>query len=394
MSYFKLPKGLIKDIEVMIRKFWWGYSSDTRKIHWVKWEKLCSPKEDGGLWFKEIEKVNEALLAKQVWHMMKNPESLCLKVFKARFFPNCSILEANESKAGSYAWKSILSAREVVKNGTVWRIGDGNSVGIREDKWLPDQCYRKVTSPLPSIPPDSKVSYLIDTNTREWKVDLIKQAFVPQEAEKILSIPLSIRLPPDQLIWSINPSDKFTTRSAYRLLASNALANNPSSSNSGPQKSFWRGLWKLRVLAKVKHFAWRACNEALPTMVNLACRQVVNLELCSNCNSVPEDVVHAVWSWKAVEGVWQTLSWKNPLVHAQQGNFSNLFASFLQVTEDYGAEIFILAAWSLWNRRNAVRLNHPTHPLDQTLSVARGLLQEYINAQPNLPTPDQLPTTH
>ena len=196
MSCFKLPKGLIKDIEVMIRKFWWGYSSDTRKIHWVKGEKLRSPKEDGGLGFKEIEKVNETLLAKQVWCMMKNPESLCFKVFKVRFFPNCSILEANESKAGSYAWKSILSAREVVKNGTVWRIGDGNSVGIREDKWLPEQCYSKVTFALPSIPPNSKVSYLIDTNTREWKVDLIKQAFVLQEAEKILSIPLSIRLPP------------------------------------------------------------------------------------------------------------------------------------------------------------------------------------------------------
>ena len=188
--------------------------------------------------FKEIEKVNETLLAKQVWCMMKNPESLCFKVFKVRFFPNCSILEANESKAGSYAWKSILSAREVVKNGTVWRIGDGNSVGIREDKWLPEQCYSKVTFALPSIPPNSKVSYLIDTNTREWKVDLIKQAFVLQEAEKNIEHTIEHQTTPDQLIWSINPSGKFTTRSAYRLLASNASANNPSSSNSALRSPF------------------------------------------------------------------------------------------------------------------------------------------------------------
>ena len=41
MSVFKLPVGLCKDIEAMIRKFWWG-SGDARKIHWVKWSSLCS----------------------------------------------------------------------------------------------------------------------------------------------------------------------------------------------------------------------------------------------------------------------------------------------------------------------------------------------------------------
>ena len=66
MSCFKLPKGLIKNIEAMIRKFWWGYSGDSRKVHWVKWEKLCEAKEVRGMGFKEIENFNEALLAKQV----------------------------------------------------------------------------------------------------------------------------------------------------------------------------------------------------------------------------------------------------------------------------------------------------------------------------------------
>ncbi|XP_050241238.1 uncharacterized protein LOC126690150 [Quercus robur] len=108
-------KGLIKDIEVMICKFSWSYSGDSKKIHWVKWECLFEAKEDRGMGFKEIEKFNEALLAKQVWCMMNNLDSLCYKFFKVRFFPNCSILEANDLRVGSYAWKSILSAREEVK---------------------------------------------------------------------------------------------------------------------------------------------------------------------------------------------------------------------------------------------------------------------------------------
>ena len=128
MSCFKLPKGLIQEIETLIHKFWWGYGGDNRKIHWVRWEHFCEAKDIGGMGFKEIEKFNDALLAKQVWRMMNNHDSLCYRVFKARFFANGSILDAKESSLGSYAWKSILSARDIIKKWAVWRIGDGQSV--------------------------------------------------------------------------------------------------------------------------------------------------------------------------------------------------------------------------------------------------------------------------
>ena len=70
--------------------------------------------------FKEIEKSNDALLAKQVWRLINNPTLLCYWVFKVRFFSNCSILEARESVVGSYAWKSLLSARDVIHKGMIW----------------------------------------------------------------------------------------------------------------------------------------------------------------------------------------------------------------------------------------------------------------------------------
>lgn len=119
MNCFKLPKGLIEELEILILKFCWGYSGNSKKVHWVEWERLCDAKEVGGLGFKEIEKFNDALLAKQIWHMINNPDSLSHRVFKAGFFFLDSILEAKDSFVGSYAWKSVINARDMTQKGMV-----------------------------------------------------------------------------------------------------------------------------------------------------------------------------------------------------------------------------------------------------------------------------------
>ena len=206
MSCFRLPKGLIKDLEVLTHKFWWRYGDGSRKVHWVHWKKLCQDKDMGGMGFKEIEKFNDALLAKQVWRMINNLNSLCHRVFKARFFPTCSILEAMDSNTGSYAWKSILSARDVILKGMVWRIGNGQNIRIKEDRWLPVSPKSPITSPLPTVAVETKVQTLINLELGVWRADHVNQLFLLQEVAAILGIPLSRRCPLDKIAWGCTPS--------------------------------------------------------------------------------------------------------------------------------------------------------------------------------------------
>ena len=207
---------------------------------------------------------------------------------------------------------------------------------FREDKWLPDEVFRKVSSPIPSIPPDAKVSSLIDANIGSWRADLISQSFLPHEAELILSIPLSIRLPQDRLIWSPSSLGCFSTHSAYKLPVSTASTSNASSSNPNPQKNFWRGLWKLCVPSKVKNFVWRASNNALPTMDNLLHHKVVLSATCNICKIHVEDTTHALCGCEGVEEAWMSLSWANLTNTSPPWISLTLFLSFcryMMITE-------------------------------------------------------------
>ena len=68
------------------------------------------------------------------------------------------------------------------------------------DKWLPANSSHRVLSPIQILDENAKVSELIDKEREKWKSDLVKQLLCPIEADLVLSITLSIKLPPEKLV--------------------------------------------------------------------------------------------------------------------------------------------------------------------------------------------------
>ena len=65
LHVFKLPNALCDEMTSMVRKFWWGQTSERNKIAWLSWDKMCLPKGEGGLGFRYLKAFNLTLLAKQ-----------------------------------------------------------------------------------------------------------------------------------------------------------------------------------------------------------------------------------------------------------------------------------------------------------------------------------------
>ena len=115
-----------------------------------------------------------------------------------------------------------------------------------------------------------------------------------------------------------------------------------------------------------------------------------NFNKCNN--TLIEDTIPALWSCKEIECVWTSMSWTHPANSAPPSCFPDLVSKFLQVHDDFRKEIFILIAWGIWNRRNAVRLSIAAQPLSRICSMAGSLLQEFLEVQepelvPSVPAP-------
>ncbi|XP_074337026.1 putative mitochondrial protein AtMg00310 [Apium graveolens] len=95
MSVFLLPLEITRELERDITKFWWNPKSDERKgIHWMSYDRLSRHKSTGGMGFHDFRDFNMAMLGKQGWRLVTNPNSLVGRVFKARYYPQGNFLDS------------------------------------------------------------------------------------------------------------------------------------------------------------------------------------------------------------------------------------------------------------------------------------------------------------
>ena len=187
MSCFLIPKTLCQEIERMMNAFWWkSNSSNNKGVKWLSWSRMSMSKEKGGLGFRDLHGFNLSLLGKQCWNLVKNPDTLLARLLKARYFPNCNLLQAERKGGSSYTWSSIWEAKENIKDGLRWVLGDGRSINIQVDRWLRGkENFCVDTGGLCS--PESKVCDFFLTGRKEWDECKIRSMFNSSDAEAILA---------------------------------------------------------------------------------------------------------------------------------------------------------------------------------------------------------------
>lgn len=64
--------------------------------------KMSYVKSRGGLGFRDFSSFNQALVAKQDWRLIQNPDSLVAKMLKAKYYKQTDFLKARIGSNPSY----------------------------------------------------------------------------------------------------------------------------------------------------------------------------------------------------------------------------------------------------------------------------------------------------
>ncbi|KAL9279821.1 putative ribonuclease H domain, reverse transcriptase zinc-binding domain-containing protein [Arabidopsis thaliana] len=366
--------------------FWWDSNDHARKIHWQSWERLCLPKDLGGLGFRDIKTFNQALLAKQAWRLLLSPECLLSRLMKSRYFADSGFLDASLSQRPSFGWRSILFGRDLLSKGLLKKVDNGVSMFVWTDPWIDDDGFRPPWRKNIFFDVSLKVSSLLNQSTGYWDDDVLYDLFFPQDIIRIKAIK-PVASQEDFYVWQYNKSGDFSVKSAYWLadqakscvLRTEAIMQ-PSTLELKKQ------VWKLQTDPKIKVFLWKVLSGILPVAQNLNGRGMNVDATCQVCGELGESTNHTLFLCSLARQIWALSDYPSPAGGFSNGSvFSNLY--HLLENKDNKAWPFNLRksfpwiVWRIWKNRNNLIFEGTSFSALDSVNKIREDVVEWFEAQ-------------
>ncbi|CAN6559066.1 unnamed protein product [Malus baccata var. baccata] len=390
MNIFKFPTSVCNEMDALIARFWWGDMGGGRKIHWVSMETLGLQKRMGGLGFRSFQEFNVALLAKQCWRLINEPDSLWAMVLEARYFPNCSFFDARKGGRASWAWSSLLAGRDLILQGAHKQIMGGDGVRVWVDIWLPSLPFGH---PSPSggvtVTRNTRVSSLICQTTHDWDITFLNPFLSSQEQSAILETPIGNSRRNDRLVWADSRNGKFSVRSGYHWLQvrSISLRDHRHPSVRVVPEWVWNAIWKVEVPAKMRHFLWTTVHNAIATKASLYRCRSSTTPLCLICNCNEETIKHLLLLCPWVGSIWlggalkynvncgRITSWVLWLQSAFEHNLgSDASRSWVQA-------YVVFSCWHIWKTRCEFVFNNLPINSSKVLMVIHNSMEAFSEAR-------------
>lgn len=341
-SVFMLPASVLSDIERIMRQFLWKGTALGRGGAKVAWEDVCLPKLEGGLGIRNIRDCNKASMLKSIWILFSDKESMWCRWIHSIFLTRKNFWVSSQPATCSWAWKKILQLRKHFKTLFRWKIGNGLSVSLWHDYWLP-------CGPLDGfVPPVFRDNMRLPYNA------VVADLYTPlgDSFSRILTR-WGVALPTleaynDKFIWCGDPSASFSVASAWNVIRTKR------------DRVEWASLiWDIDIVPRHQFILWLISRNRLPTQVRLLNQGRIDFNLCAFCSEEPDSIEHLFFRcrisaslaffWAARCNLpWRNRCWSEALTWARKFLMGKDFYHRI-VRFSFGALCHLI-----WKKRNAI----------------------------------------
>ncbi|KAM7465607.1 hypothetical protein LguiB_013169 [Lonicera macranthoides] len=338
-----------------------GRSNLSIQIMKHNWHSVCTPKHHGGLGIRDIKQVNKAGILKHTWDILHTSNQWSNMV-KKRF--NIQQTRAHTSYKVSSIWPGFKRALLHVDAQAFWVVGNGSSINIWADMWLPSS---PIQCPPALLRHTSSLKSFI--SEQKWQIPAWFAHQFPFLTKEIHQISLTQRPQEDQLIWPKSHKGKLTFKDAYLFYC-----------HSKPSQ--WAAqIWKSFVPPRVSCLTWKLLQNKLPTQDNLQKRGMTMVSRCEICKSNLDNVEHVFITCPFAHTLWQWLVDTFLITISVPQNLPDLWRFICTVRlspqlQNLWISGYLLAFHMIWETRNNAFFNQKRSVISSTLHHIKGWLKE------------------
>lgn len=237
MSMYLLPKTILKRLDKTRKRFFWQGGKLKKKYHLVKWEKICLPKEKGGLGVHDLKRMNYSLLCKW-WWKLENEEGTWQEIVKKKYVKQQPIGQLKYNPGNSHIWNDLLKVKDLYLKGRSMLVKEGKETDFWNDQWCGAVSLKDKFPQLMEICNDQVIT-VSNLAARNWNLSFRRWLDAPLQNQLrrpqdiLFSFPLSEGKDPPKWLWEKN--GRFSVKSMYESLCSNEIGNS------------YRSLWKSKI---------------------------------------------------------------------------------------------------------------------------------------------------
>ena len=184
-------------------------------MHLVAWDKICHPKQLGGLGIRKRAAVNTAFLAKLGWKFLTQPENYWVQQVRAKYGSTEQFFACRSMRSDSWVWKCLLKLRPFIKQGMRWKVGNGKTIKFQTDSWCLEDSLINILEFKPTSPTEADIT-VSEFITPDKLQDTNKlRRCVPEDiVQCIQGILIPYTNVEDSFCWGFTGSGDFSTKSA------------------------------------------------------------------------------------------------------------------------------------------------------------------------------------